>query len=31
MDPFNAWLIVAIGSTLMTFIGTWIVTRGWKE
>jgi len=31
MYPWNVlWVMIAC-LTLMTFIGTWIITRGWKE
>jgi hypothetical protein len=31
MFPWTIWWILIIGLFLMTFIGTWIITRRWKE
>jgi hypothetical protein len=33
-DLHSAWYVWAgmfIGTALMTIIGTWLITRGWKE
>jgi len=31
MFPWYVWWTLIIGLFLMTFIGTWLITRGWKE
>lgn len=29
--PWYIWGVLIVIMILMTFIGTWIITRGWKE
>lgn len=31
MYPWYYWWIMIIGLFLMTMVGTWLITRGWKE
>ncbi|MCX8110693.1 MAG: hypothetical protein N3D15_05545 [Syntrophorhabdaceae bacterium] len=31
LAPWYVWWALIIGLFLMTFIGTWLITRGWKE
>ncbi len=31
MFPWYVWWIMVVGLFLMTFVGTYIVTRGWEE
>ena len=31
MYPWYVWWVLIIGLTLMTFIGTWLITRRWEE
>jgi hypothetical protein len=31
MGAWIIWGFMFIGTFLMTFIGTWLITRGWKE
>ena len=30
-SSWYVWWAMIIGTFLMTFIGTWLITRGWKE
>ena len=31
MFPWIVWGILIIGLTLVTFVGTWLIIRRWKE
>jgi hypothetical protein len=31
MSPWYVWWILIIGLFLMTFVGTWLITRRWEE
>lgn len=31
MNPWYYWWAMIILLFLMTFVGTWLITRGWKE
>jgi Mg2+ and Co2+ transporter CorA len=31
MAPWIVWWILIIGLTLMTFVGTWLITRRWEK
>ncbi|OPX99695.1 MAG: hypothetical protein A4E59_00209 [Syntrophorhabdus sp. PtaB.Bin027] len=31
MLPWYIWWIMIVGLFLMTFIGTWLITRRWSE
>ena len=30
MIAWTVWWLLIIGLTLMTFVGTWLITRRWK-